>query len=146
MQKLGENLIGLSEPDLASLSLDEDLYRAIRDASSIRSRGALRRQKQLIGKLMRDVDPGPVRTALARLGAADLGAKRLFASAEHWRDRIVNEGDAAIDAFRVETGADDETLTPLVGQLRSAPGDKTRKTLRRKIFRRVHEILGKIPQ
>ena len=146
LQELGERLIALSEPDLASLSLDDNLYQAIRDAASIKSRGALRRQKQLIGKLMHGVDPEPIKTALARLSADDDKAKRLFARAERWRDRIVREGANAVDAFRAETGADDNALARMVAELEVAFDDKTRKTLRRKIFRRVLEILGKIPQ
>ena len=66
LQELGERLIALSEPDLATLSLDDNLHQAIRDAASIKSRGALRRQKQLIGKLMHGVDPEPIEAALAR--------------------------------------------------------------------------------
>jgi len=146
LQELGERLIALSEPDLASLSLDDSLYRAIRNAVSMKSHGALRRQKQLIGKLMHDVDPGPIETALARFSADDVKAKRLFARAERWRDRLVREGGNAVDAFRTETGADDDALAQMVAGLEVAFDDKTRKTLRRKIFRRVHEILGKIPQ
>jgi ribosome-associated protein len=146
LQKLGERLIALSETDLASLSLDERLHRAIRDAASIRSRGALRRQKQLIGKLMQGVDPEPIETALAKLNADDIAAKRLFARAERWRDRLVKDGREAINAFRTETGTDDDALAPMVAELEVAFDDRTRKTLRREIFRRVHEILGKIPQ
>ena len=145
LQELGERLIALSESDLAPLSLDDKLYQSIRDATSMKSHGALRRQKQLIGKLMQGVDPGPIQAALLRLSADDLRAKRLFASAERWRDRIVSEGRSAIDAFHAETGTEDATLVQMVRELDVAFDDKTRKTLRRKIFRRVHEILGKIP-
>lgn len=146
MQELGERLIALSEPDLATLSLDDNLHQAIRDAASIKSRGALRRQKQLIGKLMHGVDPEPIEAALARLSADDVKAKRLFARAERWRDRLVREGGNAINAFRAESGTDDDALARMVADLEVAFDDKTRITLRRKIFRRVHEILGKIPQ
>ncbi len=66
-QKLGEDLIPLRAEDLESLSLDEDLLEAVLEAQQIKSRGALRRQKQYIGKLMRHVDPEPIREGLARL-------------------------------------------------------------------------------
>ncbi|MGI9232524.1 MAG: ribosome biogenesis factor YjgA [Woeseiaceae bacterium] len=67
LQKLGEDLIGLKEIDLRNMGLDEDLLDALLEAKKIKSRGALRRQKQYIGKIMRHVDPEPVRAALARL-------------------------------------------------------------------------------
>jgi ribosome-associated protein len=67
LQKLGEDLIGLNEPDLRKMELDEDLLEAVLEARRIKSRGALRRQKQYIGKLMRHVDPEPIRAAMTRL-------------------------------------------------------------------------------
>ena len=67
LQKLGEDLIGLKESDLRKMELDEDLLEAVLEARQIRSRGALRRQKQYIGKVMRHVDAEAIRAAMARL-------------------------------------------------------------------------------
>ena len=67
LQKLGEELITLRESDLLGIPLDEDLLDAVKEARQIRSRGALRRQKQYIGKLMRGGDVEPIREALARI-------------------------------------------------------------------------------
>lgn len=67
LQQLGEQLIPLQETDLRSIGLDEQLLEAVLEAKRIRKHGALRRQKQYIGKLMGRVDPEPVREALERL-------------------------------------------------------------------------------
>ena len=67
LQKLGEDLIALKESDLRQICLDEDLLEAVLDARKIKSHSALRRQKQYIGKIMRHVDPEPIRTAMTRL-------------------------------------------------------------------------------
>ena len=69
-QKLGEELVGLKESDLLQLPLQEDLLEAVQEARTIKSHGALRRQKQYIGKLMRHVDPEPIRDGLAKLRRA----------------------------------------------------------------------------
>ena len=66
-QKLGEELITLLESDLRAMDLDEALLDAVLEAKRINKRGALRRQKQYIGKLMGRVDPEPIRSALERL-------------------------------------------------------------------------------
>ena len=66
-QKLGEELIALRDADLRSLALDEDLFEAVMEARSIKARGALRRQKQYIGKIMGHIDPEPIRAALESL-------------------------------------------------------------------------------
>jgi len=67
LQKLGEELVTLRESDLLSIPLDEDLLDAVQEARRIKAHGALRRQKQYIGKLMRHVDPEPINAALERL-------------------------------------------------------------------------------
>jgi ribosome-associated protein len=68
LQKLGEELIMLRESDLLSMPIDEDLLEAIIEARHIKAHGALRRQKQYIGKLMGALDdPEPIREALERL-------------------------------------------------------------------------------
>ena len=67
LQKLGEELVTLKESDLRKFELDEDLLDALLKAKTIKARGALRRQKQYIGKLMGRVDPQPIRNTLATL-------------------------------------------------------------------------------
>lgn len=67
LQKLGEELITLRESDLQAMPLDEELRDAVLEARRIKAHGALRRQKQYIGKLMGRIDPEPIREALERL-------------------------------------------------------------------------------
>lgn len=67
LQQLGEELLSLKEPDLLGMQLDEELLDAVLEARRIKAHGALRRQKQYIGKLMRNIDPEPIRAALAQL-------------------------------------------------------------------------------
>jgi 5-(carboxyamino)imidazole ribonucleotide mutase len=64
-QKLGEELVLLKDPELQALDLPEPLTEAVRAARSIRSRAASARQRQYIGKLMREIDPEPIVAALA---------------------------------------------------------------------------------
>jgi ribosome-associated protein len=70
LQKLGEDLVPLLESDLRAMNLDDDLLAAVLEAKRMKKRGALRRQKQYIGKLMgRLENPEPVRAALERIRA-----------------------------------------------------------------------------
>jgi len=67
LQKLGEELIALKASDLDRLPLDDNLREAVLEAKQMKAHGALRRQKQYIGKLMRHIDPEPVRSEMAKL-------------------------------------------------------------------------------
>jgi len=71
LQQLGEQLIAAREPLLAGLPLPESLADAIAEARSIKSFGAQRRQRQLVGKLMRRLDEETLAAIRAALGAAE---------------------------------------------------------------------------
>lgn len=141
LQHLGERLIELTAEELRALPIDERLREAMLTASRMRAHAALRRQKQLIGKLMRDCDPEPIRRALDARGADDRRAKRLFADAERWRDRITAEGDAAARSFCEQSGADVGPFIELLNRIRSAPNERIEKGLRRQLFREIHDAL-----
>ena len=141
LQQLGERLIDLSADELAALPIEERLRDAVLAAAKIRSHGALRRQKQLIGKLMRSCDPEPIRRALEARAADDRLAKRVFADAERWRDRVVSGGNDVLDVFCEQTGASPATLADLLGQIRRAPSERIEKGLRRQLFREIHDAL-----
>ena len=67
LQKLGEELMALKISELEGLPLDDGLREAVMEARQIKAHGALRRQKQYIGKLMRHIDPEPLRIEMAKL-------------------------------------------------------------------------------
>lgn len=141
LQQLGERLIGLSIDELSALPIDDRLRDAVVDAATIRSHGALRRQKQLIGKLMRNCDPEPIRRAIEARVDDERQIKRIFAEAERWRDRIVTGGDQAIGSFCELSGASAASLENLIGKIRRAPNERIEKTLRRQLFREIHDSL-----
>lgn len=143
-QKLGESLIGLGDSELRSLPIDDTLRQAIRDAAAITSRGAQRRQRQLIGKLMGDADTAALVAALEALGARERREKLRFGDAERWRDRILAGGEEGLIAFEAETGQTHVDLRRLLAELRGTEDDRREKSLRREIFRSVHAILGRI--
>jgi ribosome-associated protein len=70
LQKLGEHLVRMKPKDVATLPLYEQLFDAITEARRLTAHGALSRQYQYIGKLMRDVDIDAVEAALDRLEVA----------------------------------------------------------------------------
>jgi ribosome-associated protein len=96
VQDLGEALVGLRDAELEALALPETLQEAIRAARRIRSRGGALRQRQYIGKLMRGIDPGPIRAALAARSALDAQATERFKRAESWRERLLTQGPQAL--------------------------------------------------
>lgn len=141
MKALGETLIELAPAERDRLPLGERLRDAIETASGIRAHGALRRQRQLIGKLLRDADVDSIRHALGNVTRDSIEDKRRFRVAERWRDRLLTEGRGALDDCVAATGADGDALRRTLEQIADARSEKSEKTARRALFRLVHEAL-----
>ena len=100
-QDLGEILIGLRDAELDALELPEALADAVREGRKITSRGAGgrgagARQKQYIGKLMRDLDLEPIRAALNARGEVSAREAAKFKRLEEWRERLIVAGAGAL--------------------------------------------------
>ena len=96
-QDLGEELIRMRDSELDSLHLPETLVDAVREARRITARGGLARQRQYIGKLMRDVDPEPIRAFLASRNSVNAHDAERFKRVEAWRERLIVEGAPALE-------------------------------------------------
>ena len=143
-QALGENLIALPLADLEAMDLDESLFRAIVDAKSIASREASRRQRQLIGKLMRDADAERIAAKVDALRRGDRLATAVFHSAEEWRERICMEGAPALAELTRLTGGDNPAFAGLLHEYETAGAEPVRRAVRRRLFREVHRELQRI--
>lgn len=99
LQKVGVKLISLSMDKLETLPLSQPLKQAIIQAKGLRSHGAIRRQAQLIGKLMRAGDSEAIIEAYDQLMAQDSAQTASFHAVEQWRERLVKEGNEALTDF-----------------------------------------------
>ena len=97
LQKLGEKLVQLSRSTLEKFDLDDRLRDEILFAQTIKSHSANRRQMQLIGKLMRHADSESITKQYERYQNQLSEHNAAFHALEHWRDRILSEGDSAIN-------------------------------------------------
>lgn len=99
LQKVGESLIKLTESQLAKIDLPENLLTAVRQAKSLTSNEAKRRQLQYIGKLMRTLDAETIRLALKRIQSIHEQNTAQFHQMEEWRSQLIEKGDEALNAF-----------------------------------------------
>lgn len=143
LQALGESLIELSDSVVAALPIPEELRTAIRDARHMTKHGALHRQKQFIGKLMRQIDATPIREALAqRQNSARAEAAR-FHVVENWRDRLVREGDSALEKFLAEQPtADRQHLRRLIRDAGTERESGAPPRVSRQLFRYINDLMA----
>ena len=99
VQALGEALVALSTAKLETLDLPERLFDAIIAVQTITRHEARRRQMQFIGRLMRDVDPEPIRAFLEAETAIPVATKAKMARLEYWRQRLLEEPVPSLEAL-----------------------------------------------
>jgi ribosome-associated protein len=100
LQDMGEVLVALDPGRLAELAADVPLpprlVDAVVEARSITAWGGRKRQLQYVGKLMRDVDPEPIRRRLDQWAHGHALDSARQHDLEQWRDRLIAE-PAALD-------------------------------------------------
>ena len=141
LQDLGEALVALNGERLAALDLPEPLREAVHEAKRLKGFEAKRRQVQYIGRLMRDVDPGPIR---ARIDAWE-GTSRLHAAwlhdLERWRERLLADAEAVTELARTCPAADLQHLHTLVRNARSEAAAGKPPRHYRALFQALKELL-----
>ncbi len=116
---LSEKLVEVAAPAFAALPLDEALAEACRKARAMRADSGQRRTIRFIAGLLRTRDRGPLLEAFRRLEAGKGAEDARFHALEAWRERLLREGDAALDALvAAYPDADRQVLRALIRQAR----------------------------
>lgn len=89
LQEMGKRLVEVGNDRLKKLDIPEILFDAVREAKRITSFGALRRQMQYIGKLMRDVDTAPIQEMLDEIDGVSNKANARFHALEKQREKLL---------------------------------------------------------
>ena len=139
LQEIGRALAELRPSRLAQIPLPENLERAIADYRRFPSREAKRRQLQLIGKLMREIDTTPIEAALERLEGRAASARYEQHQLERWRDRLIEDPAALTEYFSEHPHADRQTLRHLIERTRTARDERQQKIASRALFRFLRE-------
>ncbi len=114
-QELGEQLLQLKPDVLQKMPLDERLLETLLQAQKMSQHEARRRHLQLIGKLMRSADVAAIQTAFLETQSSSVAATRALHELEHWRTRLLTEGDAAVGAaMSVFPGVDTQQLRQII--------------------------------
>jgi ribosome-associated protein len=141
LQDLGKTLTALPNDKLRELNLDENLLDAILEYKRITKFGALSRQLQYIGRLMRDVDPAPI---VARLDAWN-GVSRQHTAwlhqVEHWRDRLLEQPDALTQLLAEHPQTDAQHLRTLIRNAQKEKEAGKPPKAYREIFQVLREII-----
>jgi len=142
LQDLGEELVAVSEDKLAELDLPERLRDAIVEARGISKFGALRRQMQYIGRLMRE--EGNAETIRARLEAwkgVSVDETARLHLIERWRVKLLNDEKALEELITDYPRADIQQLRTLMRNARRETAASKPPKSFRELFHVLRETL-----
>ncbi|QSX77228.1 ribosome biogenesis factor YjgA [Agrilutibacter solisilvae] len=142
---LGEQLVALTEAQLARLPVPESLLPHIRECRRITAQIAHKRQLQYLAKQMRREDDEvleAIRDALDEKGEAARREVAAMHRVETWRERLIEGGDAALAELLDEhPGADRQQLRQLVrNTLEERKRNKPPRAFR-ELYRALRDLL-----
>lgn len=141
LQLLGETLTTLSNDQLDQLDLPELMRDALDELSRVGKHEATRRHMQYIGKLMRDIDPAPIRAQLDRWEMGTRANKAAFKASERWRDRLIAEPDALTLFMAEQPTVNREKLNELLVRARLQASKGEAPAASRQVFRVIYRVL-----
>jgi len=141
LQDLGEELVALTPDKLAGLDLPTRLLDAVLDARRISKFGALRRQMQYVGRLMRDADAEAIRAQLDVWKGTSIAETARLHAIERWRTRLIGDDLALGELLGQFPRADAQRLRALIRNVkREAAAQKPPKSFR-ELFQELREII-----
>lgn len=148
LQELGERLVALSRERLRQLPIPERLYDAIIEAQRTRSFEGRRRQRQYVGKLMRDVDPEPLRAQLAIWDGSSQAEVAQFHQYETLRERLLESDDQLTAFIARHPEADPQHLRAMIRAARKEnaanatlnPGQEPQRKQYRALFQEIKRL------
>lgn len=139
-QALGIRLTELTKDKLLKLNLPEAVMTAILETKKITANGAIRRHRQYLGRLMRDIDSAPIMEQLARWDGKHTAENAYFHGLERWRDRLINEPNALSEFMMQYPATDSQQLRTLIRNAQKEMAASKPPKSSRELFKLLREI------
>lgn len=140
-QAIGQKLMALPKDKLLKLDLPEALYEAVMEAKRITANGAIRRQKQYLGRLMRDIDIAPIVDQLQRWEGKHNEENARFHGMERWRTRLVTDANAVSEFLVAYPQTDSQQLRTLIRNAQREEAANKPPKSSRELFKLIREVL-----
>lgn len=143
--QLAKDLVALSERELERVPLSDALRDQVNEAKRITANIAHKRQVQFLAKQMRkhEDELPAIRTALEAPKAERRRAASALHRIEEWRDRLIRDGDEAInDLLAALPSADRQQLRQLLRTAKAEAAANKPPAASRQLFRVIQAAYG----
>ena len=141
-QALGVRLTELSKDKLLKLNLPDEVFEAVVESRKITANGAIRRHRQYLGRLMREIDTAPIIEQLARWDGKHTAENAYFHGLERWRDRLINDSKAISEFMELHPSTDSQQLRTLIRNAQKELAANKPPKSSRELFKLLREITG----
>ena len=139
-QSIGKKLIALSKDRLIKLELPETLFDAVMEAKRLTANGAIRRQLQYLGRLMRDVDSAPIVEQLEAWEGKNTQENARFHTMERWRTRLITEPAAMQEFLAKYPQIDIQQFRTLIRNAQKEEAVQKPPKSSRELFKLIREV------
>ncbi|MDH3342691.1 MAG: DUF615 domain-containing protein [Gammaproteobacteria bacterium] len=141
LKKLGEELVLLKQEDLDTMNLPETLLAALNEARKIQSRSGLKRQRQYIGKIMRQIDAEEIKKQLEKIRHKHDINTTQFRKIEQWRDRLLQDDKTALsEVIESHPDIDRQHINQLIRQAKKELQANKPPASARKLFKYLRDL------
>lgn len=141
LQEVGERLVTLNAAQLAQLDLPDNLRDAVREAKRLTAHGAIRRQMQYLGKLMRNVDPAPIQAKFDEWDGSNREQAAKFHQLERWREQLLTDDKAVSELVLAHPAADVQRIRTLVRNARKEEAASRPPKSSRELFKELRQLI-----
>ncbi len=142
LQALGKEMTGLAAETLNRIPLPDEVREAIDEFKKMRSFGAQRRQLQLIGKKMSNLDYNKVRTAIDLATGESKAAVAAHHKAERLRDRLIADDSFLTEFIEEFPNVDVQNVRRIIRSARKEAQTNKPPKSARELYRLIHPMVS----
>ena len=139
--KVGDDILKLKREEIDSLELPSDLEEAIKAALKIKSRSGLKRQRQYIAKLLRNIDSEDIESRLRKIQHRHDTNTAQFKRLERWRDDLIaNDKETLNEVIAQFPNVDRQHMNQLIRSAHQEQKHNKPPAAARKLFKYLSEL------
>ena len=141
LKKLGDELLKLKQDELDTMNLPDALIDALITGKKIQSRSGLKRQRQYIGKIMRQIDSDEIKKHLDHIKHKHDTNTAQFRKVEQWRDRLLLDDKTALsEIIEAHAEIDRQHINQLIRQAKREQQQEKPPASARKLFKYLRDL------
>lgn len=140
LQALAERLAGMPRAELERLKLSPATWTALDETARIKDMRALGRHWKRIANLLEKEDMAAVHALMDQAGERERELNARHHALERWRERLIAEGDAALEDFVEQCPEVDRQQLRTLIRAAQRDTERGRPDAPRKLFRYLREV------